>query len=119
MKKSKSKSKSKKKKLTKKQLLSKQKKWWKETVRSDWNNKCAVCGREGENNKLDTHHIIYGESKWTNSNLGILLCSKHHRFSYDSAHKGAFIFYRWFEKEYPLKAALIYSIYYNNIKSKL
>jgi len=78
--------------------LNKQKKWWKDTVRSNWSNKCAKCGKT--NCKLDTHHLYYGKLKWTEPRIGLLLCSSCHKLSNDSAHKGGLLFYQWFFENY-------------------
>ena len=87
------------KKKTPKQLLAKQKKWWKEQVRSNWNNTCAKCGKS--DGKLDTHHLFYGkELRWYDPIVGVLLCVRCHKFSDSSAHRGGLLFYSWFFTEH-------------------
>lgn len=83
-----------------KTLRNKLKKQWKEQVRKNWSNTCAKCGISGC--KLDTHHLAYHkELKWIEPMIGVLLCSKCHKFGLSSAHKGGLLFYQWFFSAYP------------------
>lgn len=74
---------------------------WVEAVRKKWDYKCAYCGCK---EKPNAHHIIPRENRnfrWDVMN-GILLCSKHHRFSRQfSAHQNPLIFTFWLINHFP------------------
>lgn len=85
----------------KKTKLNKKKRLWKQAVRDNWGNECAKC--KAKDCKLDTHHILYHQPlKWDEPQVGILLCSKCHKFSVEySAHKCPFVFYQWLQEAHP------------------
>jgi len=74
---------------------------WKIAVRKQWGNKCAICGKSGEEYSLDTHHTTYRKDLKYNPAIGILLCKFDHKLGHGSAHKEAIIFYRKFKEMYP------------------
>ena len=82
-------------KLEKKERNKKDKLWRQAVFEKDC-GKCQICG---DTDKPNAHHIINRVNRkfrWEVCN-GILLCSKHHRFSFQmSAHQNPFMFYLWF-----------------------
>ena len=74
---------------------------WSDIVHLKAGNKCEVCGAEG---KLDAHHLqprqICSGLRFEPAN-GILLCSSHHKYGHESAHKGMLWFVDWLQKNKP------------------
>lgn len=67
---------------------------WSVAVRTDWNYRCAVCGR----GKTDSHHLIPRQHEAYRYDLrnGIALCPKHHKFDWNlSPHQNAAGWIRW------------------------
>lgn len=78
---------------------------WSISVRGNYSNKCAVCGKGG---KIDAHHhipkelLINGDdSHRYDVKNGIALCPRHHKFCLQSAHKNYIWFYEWMLKNEP------------------
>lgn len=68
---------------------------WAELVRLTWGEKCAICHSM---EWIQAHHLIPREmrSHRHEARNGILLCAKHHRFSFElSAHKAPIAFVKW------------------------
>lgn len=80
---------------------------WSVAVRSDWANKCAVCG----NRKCEAHHLIPRQHEATRYTLrnGMALCATHHQFDkFLSPHMNAAGFIRWLESEHPNLAEWVF-----------
>lgn len=73
---------------------------WREAVVLLWGGKCAVCGCNGG----QAHHLIprqMGSHRHEPLN-GILLCSSHHKFSFElSPHKAPVAFFKWLIDNHP------------------
>lgn len=74
---------------------------WRVLVAEDWGHICAICGSK---EFLNAHHLVprnMGSHRHIVKN-GILLCSKHHRFSFElSAHKAPVAFFKWMVENKP------------------
>jgi len=74
---------------------------WREAVKERDGNKCVRCS---STERTNVHHIIPREIKefrW-NTNNGICLCPRHHRFSRElSAHQNPLAFFMWMEEHKP------------------
>lgn len=76
-------------------------KLWSLAVRTDWGNRCAVCGSYG---KLDAHHLIPRQHQAMRYVLknGMALCFTHHRKCPDvSPHQNADGWKLWLGSHYP------------------
>ena len=89
---------------------------WKELVRLNWHNQCAVCGRKDkeplENGKLailNCHHIESERNRTTRYDPanGILLCPSHHKFGKESFHRSAVWSMAWMKKNHPWLLSLV------------
>jgi hypothetical protein len=77
---------------------------WSLAVKSDWANKCAICGHRGD---LNSHHLIPRQHVKTRYDLqnGICLCRRCHQFCPDKApHQNPAGFMLWLEEFRPLLA---------------
>lgn len=75
---------------------------WSLAVRSDWNGKCAVCGK----GPCDAHHLIPRMNAAMRYSLhnGIALCSSHHQFCPQlSPHQNAAGWMEWLRTNQPLR----------------
>ncbi len=73
---------------------------WSLAVRSDWDNKCAVCGA----GKVEAHHLIPRQHEATRYDLsnGIALCAFHHQFdAVCSPHQNGFGWRQWLAEHFP------------------
>ena len=78
----------------KKERNAKDKAWRQSCLQRD-NHECVICGSKIRPN---VHHIIPRVNKEFRNdvNNGIVLCPRHHRFSFEfSAHQNPFVFYLW------------------------
>ena len=81
-------------------------KLWSIAIRSDWNWRCAVCGRT----PCEAHHMIPREKFRTRYDLrnGIALCATHHRFCPNtSPHNSGFGFSLWLKENHPEREAWV------------
>jgi hypothetical protein len=72
---------------------------WSLAVRSQWNNRCAVCGA----GKVDAHHLVPRQHEETRYDLrnGIALCSHCHQFDPDlSPHLNAAGWLGWLQRHH-------------------
>lgn len=83
---------------------------WSECSRILRNDRCEYCGiqnREinshGKPTVLNVHHLVGRENKALRFDLrnACVLCTDHHKFGKDSAHKGSIFFYEWFRNYRP------------------
>lgn len=83
---------------------------WSLAIRKRSNFTCEYCGQsKGTINnkriKCDAHHTLSKDIKNTplkyDIRNGITLCSAHHKFSNESAHKAPIVFYEWYRLNYP------------------
>ncbi len=75
---------------------------WSIAVRSDWNWKCAVCGK----GPCDAHHMIPRANEAMRYSLrnGVALCSSHHQFCpHVSPHQNAAGWMEWLRVNQPLR----------------
>ena len=75
---------------------------WSIAVRSDWQWKCAVCGKM----PCEAHHLIPRQHPAMRHNLrnGIALCSSHHQFCAKvSPHQNAAGWMRWLKEHQELR----------------
>ena len=80
---------------------------WSKTVRERDNNECQICG---SSYMLNAHHLIPRQFKdyAFNSDNGISLCPKHHKFSrVISAHNNPLAFMIWFSMARPKQFELL------------
>ena len=88
----------------KKQLCKRADDLWSVAVKSDWANRCAVCGSNG---KLHPHHIVPRQFESLRYELmnGIALCVQHHIFDGKVApHQNAAGWLAWLTDTYPTLA---------------
>lgn len=74
---------------------------WSEAVAIMGGHKCAICGKTKEDGvRLEAHHLeprqICQSLRYDPRN-GILLCTSHHKFGKESAHKGMLWFVTWLQ----------------------
>ena len=77
---------------------------WSRAIRDDWNNRCAVCGRD----VTEAHHLIPRQNELFRYDLmnGIALCTQHHKFDGDIApHQNAAGWMKWLWMIHPERAA--------------
>lgn len=62
---------------------------WAEAVKVKYDYKCAYCGKDNKQVKLNSHHIFSRRNQSTRYDLenGICLCVGHHKFYPFSAHE--------------------------------
>ena len=76
---------------------------WSLKIKELLDNKCVICG---DTKILHAHHLIPREIKETRWDLenGIVLCPKHHKYSFKiSAHRSPISFVIWLKENYPEK----------------
>lgn len=74
---------------------------WKIAVHNKWGGKCAICKSD---KYVQAHHLIPREmlSHRHIIDNGILLCAKHHKYSFElSAHKAPIAFTQWLINNHP------------------
>lgn len=80
---------------------------WSLAVRSDWVNRCAVCGAS----PCEAHHMIPRQHEATRYDLrnGIALCASHHQFDRDlSPHQNAAGWINWLQTHCPDRAEWLF-----------
>jgi len=90
-------------KITKKGLIRKQDKEWRDTIRERDNYTCQVCMKDC-GKRANAHHILprhMSAFRWDKNN-GITLCFYHHKVGQLSAHQNAIWFSEWL-KEHRLE----------------
>ena len=75
-------------------------KQWSLLVKYRAGYKCEVCGKNQNQVRLNSHHIIGRRNKRTRWNLrnGVCLCVQHHKFGIQSAHEDGPWFDKWLQK---------------------
>ena len=74
---------------------------WSRIVRQFDEYKCCICGNDI---KTQAHHTLAKEAYYLLSldpRVGICLCSRHHKFGKDSAHKNGIFFAEWLKANRP------------------
>lgn len=81
-------------------LTKKLDKQWSTLVKVRAKYKCEVCGKNGNQCRLNSHHIIGRTNRMTRWDLknGCCLCTQHHKFGKQSAHEDAPWFDEWLQK---------------------
>ena len=77
---------------------------WSLAVRSDWSNRCAVCG----NGKCEAHHLVPRQHQATRYALenGVALCAGCHKFDKNiSPHLNAAAWLEWLRDHWPIRHA--------------
>ena len=86
--------------IGKKGLTKKLDSMWSRVVKIQAGNKCEVCGLEGDNCRLNSHHIVGRRNyrlRWELYN-GVCLCSGCHTFRTLSAHQNPLWFESWLKE---------------------
>ena len=75
-------------------------KLWSKLVKIQAGYKCEVCGKNENQCRLNSHHIIGRTNRMTRWDLrnGCCLCTQHHKFGKQSAHEDAPWFDEWLQK---------------------
>ena len=74
---------------------------WSLAVRTDWDWRCAVCGRV----LVEAHHIVPRQYEATRYDMlnGIALCAHCHKLGKDSAHQHAPAWMAWLQRNHPTR----------------
>jgi hypothetical protein len=85
---------------------------WREALKKEFDSKCIICDRT---EFVHAHHLFPREIKPFRHEVlnGVLLCAKHHKYSYEcSPHKNPIIFINFYKLRYKDRYSNLLKLYY-------